>query len=114
MSDLDEAIEFIQCEVDTSRHLEQWTENHILTVLEAATEYARIKPPGWQDISTAPKDEWILVWDGMDEAPEIVELIKGDKAALDTHNLDRLAARSGVTATHWQPLPPPPKIGKKT
>lgn len=43
-TELEEDIEFIQCEIDTSRHLEQWTENRILSVLEAARQHLADKP----------------------------------------------------------------------
>lgn len=58
----------------------------------------------WQDISTAPENEWILIgrfkpdtqWHGRVEVDR-----KSDRKGFGTFN-------QWYPPTHWQPLPPPP------
>lgn len=62
----------------------------------------------WQDISTAPKDgSWILVYsDG------IIHQVRWYSSHMNMHHSWRTAsvkARGITHATHWQPLPAPPK-----
>lgn len=55
----------------------------------------------WSDISTAPKDEGAeyLIWDGYDIW--LVNVHRGDWWILTESTVDE--------ATHWMPLPEPPK-----
>ncbi len=89
----------------------------ILTTIEQST--------GWQDISTAPRDSSrILVayktYDGEWRVREVWWRLPYEGAPNeqcwwchgDTGTLLDSSIHTGLGATHWQPLPAPPKSGK--
>lgn len=58
----------------------------------------------WQPIKTAPKDgTYLVVWDGKNQRPVVPEL-RGSDGTFWMGDWDWI-----VDATHWMPLPPPPK-----
>ena len=65
-------------------------------IASAAIDEAR----GWRDISSAPREQWLLTW-GVD-AGHTIQRIPNDL---------RSFWAEGVEATHWQPIPAPPKEG---
>ena len=59
----------------------------------------------WQPIETAPKDSEILVWDGKD-----IWLVETEFGMYPKHNGCGCCSSSvHYEATHWMPLPEPPK-----
>ena len=61
--------------------------------------------PQWQPIETAPKDSEILVWDGKD-----IWLVETEFGMYPKENGCGCCSSSvHYEATHWMPLPKPPK-----
>jgi len=59
----------------------------------------------WQPIETAPEDSEILVWDGKD-----IWLVETEFGMYPKHNGCGCCSSSvHYEATHWMPLPKPPK-----
>lgn len=86
--ELREALEFIQCEVDTSRHLEQWTENHILTAIDAMKKLLAIQEAyeaGYRLVPGDATDEILKAQGDIVGAPEYLHKYgrKPYKATID-------------------------------
>lgn len=69
----------------------------------------------WQDISTAPKDRMLLVWDDDTGHPDVARWNEAVGAFLigfpDGDAVEGDPEVVGATlygASYWQPLPPPP------
>lgn len=58
----------------------------------------------WQPIQTAPKDEWIMVWDEAEGIPRIVRF----QQCCDGFE-DEWGHHAG-DLTHWLPLPKEPEV----
>ncbi len=72
---------------------------------EEPEEYAAPEPSGWRQIETAPRDGTvILLW-----GPRYQDAITGEWSKVAPGWVD--AGRYALEATHWQPLPPAPKVG---
>jgi hypothetical protein len=68
---------------------------------------AALSPPvdGWRDIGTAPRDgTWCLYWDARYEDVKIARRGQGDMPQTGDWEYE-------LQATHWMPLPQPPKEG---
>jgi DNA-directed RNA polymerase subunit RPC12/RpoP len=62
---------------------------------------------GWRDIATAPANVNVLVWDARRRMCLLAFYSNGAQGWLDPFN-----ANHAINPTHWQPLPPPPKVSK--
>ena len=64
---------------------------------------------GWQPISTAPKDQAILIWDGSEVvSAEFLRGPGGEFAGWDWVQHSDSGRVTSFKATHWMPLPEPP------
>ena len=92
------------------------TEDAIETVRTALTQAAKPVEEVWQDISTAPRDGWILGINARGSAPHIPMVmrstfVKGgefNSCAGEACWKERLADWP-CYPTHWMPLPRPPE-----
>lgn len=73
-----------------------------LIAMIAASQQSPISGEGWQDISTAPDQGPIMVWDADNDEPVIAPL-RGQENSWWLENYEVL-----IRATHWRPLPAPP------
>jgi hypothetical protein len=75
--------------------------NKVANLIESALAYSA---PKWQDIATAPKDTYVLLWvDVAIGLPLIVQgcwfkVSKREQGWIDTDG-------NVITATHWMPFP---------
>lgn len=66
----------------------------------------------WADIASAPKDgTYILIWSGCWRHPFVGRYIGDDFVLIDGADAD--ATQTKYFATHWQPLPLPPRQPEK-
>lgn len=81
---------------------------HGLTLLESEIyEIVRLSDPGWQPIATAPMDgSSIVLW-----SPKygIIHAFWQDRWEVSHNNSDGYGDPDLSDATHWRPLPTPPK-----
>lgn len=63
----------------------------------------------WQPIETAPREGMhLVVWDSKNQKPVVPELRAND-GAFWLGDWDWI-----IEASHWMPLPPPPKVEERT
>lgn len=73
---------------------------------QAAWERQRTGASDWQPIETAPKDKWVLIWD---PNAECVRVAMWEDSVADFVGANMDWYSDAIDASHWMPLPEPPK-----
>ncbi len=111
--DVKEAIDFeslyvnnCKCEGDNApccKCAEDFGWNNAVEHIQSIIRAAQSAPTGWMDISSAPRDGiWCLYWDARYQNMHVARRGSGDMPCEGDWEYELLA-------THWMPLPPPPK-----
>lgn len=93
-------------------------EKRLRTLVETAVDQVAREAQAWRPIETAPRDGteidlWAKTWSAYDDS-FVFKRFPGCywRERFENSRAEWVHLEAGWYATHWQPLPPPPKTGE--